>query len=272
RVAATVWSNGRPRPVRLRPGKLGVVLADEPAPRAIAEIRRLDRRLLAASRGGDDDLDDLPGTRVEAAWLRRLFQSRKERTTLLLDSDASEQRLGAMAEAGELKTYRFLHLARHGEMDGRFPLRSALRLSRDALPDPARQLTEGKPLYDGRLTAAEVLRDWKLGAELVTLSACQSGLGKYERGEGFVGFAQALLLAGSRSVCLSLWKVDDGATALLMGRFYQNLLGQRDELKGPMGKAEAKRWLRTLGRAEALKLASRLGGGVERRKGRKQAP
>jgi CHAT domain-containing protein len=75
-----------------------------------------------------------------------------------------------------------------------------------------------------------VLEQWHLNAELVTLSACQTALGKYERGEGFVGFAQALILSGSRSVCLSLWKVDDAATALLMERFYQNLLGKREGL------------------------------------------
>jgi CHAT domain-containing protein len=65
-----------------------------------------------------------------------------------------------------------------------------------------------------------------------------------------VGFTQALLLSGARSVCLSLWKVDDRATALLMERFYQNLLGQRPGLTEALPKAEAlaeaKAWLRGL--------------------------
>jgi CHAT domain-containing protein len=121
-----------------------------------------------------------------------------------------------------------------------------------------------------------VLRDWTLDADLVTLSACETGLGKYTKGEGFMGFAQALLLAGSRSVCLSLWQVDDAATALLMDRFYANLLGQRDGLTKPLGKAEAlaeaKRWLRTLPRAEAVQRAATLTGGVERGKGRPALP
>jgi CHAT domain-containing protein len=115
-----------------------------------------------------------------------------------------------------------------------------------------------------------VLRQWHLNAELVTLSACQTALGKYERGEGFVGFAQGLILAGSRSVCLSLWKVDDTATALLMGRFYENLLGKREGLKGPMGKAaalaEAKAWLRGLSREEATRRAAKVSDGVARGK------
>src|SRR5262249_3332801 len=149
-----------------------------------------------------------------------------------------------------------------------WPLRSALILSRDTLPDPQQQLLAGKPVYDGRLTAEEMLRSWNLNAELVTLSACETALGKYERGEGFVGFAQALVLCGSRSVCLRLWKVDDAATALLMQRFYQNLLGKRHGLKAPLAKAaalrEAKEWLRTLPHEEALRVAAEISHGVER--------
>jgi hypothetical protein len=156
----------------------------------------------------------------------------------------------------------------HGVVDNRLPLRSALVLSRDALPDPGKQLDAGLPVYDGRLTAEKVLRQWHLNAELVTLSACETALGKYERGEGFVGFAQALSLSGSRSVCLSLWRVDDTATALLMERFYQNVLGKRTGLNGSLGKAaalrEAKEWLRTLPRDQALARAAALTKGVVR--------
>jgi CHAT domain-containing protein len=91
-----------------------------------------------------------------------------------------------------------------------------------------------------------------------------------------VGFAQAMLLAGSRAVVLSQWKVDDAATALFMERFYQNLLGKRAELKAPMGKAaalaEAKAWLRTLSRAEAEKRLAQLRQGAARAKGRPALP
>src|SRR5262249_30638586 len=90
------------------------------------------------------------------------------------------------------------------------------------------------------------------------------------------GFAQAALLTGSRSVCLSLWKVDDTATALLMERFYANLLGQREGLKGPLPRAEAlaeaKAWLRALPRKEVVQRAAALGKGVERGKGRPALP
>src|SRR5262249_20727103 len=86
--------------------------------------------------------------------------------------------------------------------------------------------------------------------ELVVLSACESALGRRAGGEGFLGFAQPLLAKGAHSLVLSLWKVDDTATALLMARFYRNLLGRRDGLSKPLPKAEAlagaKRWLRGL--------------------------
>ena len=62
----------------------------------------------------------------------------------------------------------------------------------------------GEPYLEGRLTAGEVLEYWKLDAELVTLSACESGLGRQGGGDGLLGFAQAFLMAGSRSVCLTL--------------------------------------------------------------------
>ena len=140
-------------------------------------------------------------------------------------------------------------------------MESFLALADADLPDPVSRILAGPAPRTGRLTAEEVLRTWNLNADLATLSACQTALGKYERGEGYVGFAQALFLAGARSLVLSQWSVDDEATALLMVRFYQNLLGKRG-LKAPMPKAEAlreaKEWLRQLTRAGAGQELARL--------------
>lgn len=100
----------------------------------------------------------------------------------------------------------------------------------------------------------------------MTLSACQTALGKHEGGEGFVGFSQAMLLSGSRNVCLSLWKVDDTATSLLMERFYRNLL------KSPESKVaaleEAKSWLRGLSVEEVTQRTAALTKEVSRGAGR----
>jgi hypothetical protein len=102
----------------------------------------------------------------------------------------------------------------------------------------------------------------------VTLSACESGLGRQGGGDGLLGFAQAFLLARSRSVCLTLWQVDDTATMLLMDRFYRNLLGKRADGGKPMGKAaalqEAKLWLCTLPVREAEERLRTLTKGVVR--------
>ena len=86
-------------------------------------------------------------------------------------------------------------------------------LTQTGLPDPLEQALNHKPVFDGRLSVREIQRGWELNAELVTLSACETALGREAGGEGFVGFTQALLMSGTRSVCLSLWKVDDTATA-----------------------------------------------------------
>ena len=74
----------------------------------------------------------------------------------------TRQALDALARSGALGRVRYLHLATHGTMHPQLPLQSALILARDRLPDPAAQVEKGLPVYDGRLTAAEVMRDWRL--------------------------------------------------------------------------------------------------------------
>jgi CHAT domain-containing protein len=190
---------------------------------------------------------------VEA--IAQLFKSDNRPARAWLGTDASESKLDQLAAASELKQFAFIHLATHGVIDEAIPQRSAVILTQTGLPDPLDQVLNRKPVFDGRLLVREIQRSWDLKAELVTLSACETALGKESGGEGFVGFTQALLMSGARSVCLSLWKVDDTATALLMTRFYQNLLGRRPGLSNPMPKAEAlreaKMWLRGLTRDEA---------------------
>jgi CHAT domain-containing protein len=229
--------------------------------------------MLVASRGGGEDFEPLPGTRYEVEALARLFRSDDRPTRILLGADASEQELDRLASSGELRQFGFIHLAMHGVIDEDVPTRSAVILTQTGLPDPLEQVLHQKPVFDGRLLVREIQHGWELKAELVTLSACETALGREAGGEGFVGFTQALLMSGTRSVCLSLWKVDDTATSLLMQRFYANLLGRRPGLTAPMPKAEALReakiWLRGLRRSEVLALTAEQSGGIERGKGTK---
>ncbi|HEY8503464.1 MAG TPA: CHAT domain-containing protein, partial [Gemmataceae bacterium] len=95
---------------------------------------------------------------------------------------------------------------------------------------------------------------------------CDTGLGKYSGGEGYIGFSQALFLSGARGMVVSLWPVDELATALLMGRFYENMLGTPEGDVAPLPKAEAlaeaKRWLRGLTAADLERLTADLPRGL----------
>jgi tetratricopeptide (TPR) repeat protein len=265
RVVLKRWRDGKTDVSRISSGTLGVVVDDRPVEEALMAWRSEERKLLAAHRGAN--WAPLPGTRLEARWLANLLPS----PTVLLGSAASEQTLEKIAVTGKLKSIGLLHLATHGEANLTRPLDTALILAQDHLPQPREQemrVLAGKRPMEGKLSVDTILKQWTLDAELVTLSACQSGLGADARGEGMLGFAQALLTRGARSVLLSRWKVDDSATALLMVRFYENLLGKRGGLKAPLGKAEslreAKQWLRTLSREEAQKRLTQLADGVPR--------
>jgi tetratricopeptide (TPR) repeat protein len=274
-VHVAVWRDGKTLDLTMSPGQFAVRIDRRPAAQALKEDQEF-AALLRSTRGGN--FEPLPGTRREVRAVVQALQARDKdaAVTTLFGSDANEQRLAELLAGDKPAPCRYLHLATHGVADDRFALRSALILSQDKLPDPLEQVLHDRPVYDGRLTAAEVMQHWNLDAELVVLSACQSGRGKHEGGEGFVGFSQALLLAGARSVVLSLWKVDDNATALLMQRFYQNLLGSRTGLDQPMPKAEAlgeaKLWLRELPAEQVQKLLEQLPSGERGERVKARAP
>jgi CHAT domain-containing protein len=244
-VEVTLWRAGRTCGTKVFPGMLGVVPHGGPAAEGI-RIARAAESVLAGTRAG---FQPLPGTRREVRAIARLF----DKPEVLLGGKASEAKLEELG--GALRAYRYLHFATHGMSSSTRPLDSFLALASKDLPDPLKRILAGKTAHTGRLTAGHILNAWKLDAELVVLSACQTGLGKHEHGEGYLGFAQALFLAGARSLVLSQWSVDDEGTALLMVRFYQNLLGKRNGLKNALGKAEAlreaKEWLRNLSAKEA---------------------
>jgi hypothetical protein len=256
-VKASAWREGEVFAVRLGGGPLGASLDERPLARALPAWREAEALL----RGEGPSLARLPGTRAEVEAVAALVG--RGRATLLLGSAASEQRLDRLLKEGTLGKARVIHLATHGHVAPHNPEHSALALAADALPDAVEQQRRGRKVYDGWLRVRSILDGWDLDADLVVLSACETGRGKDAGGEGLLGFAQAFLQKGARSVVLSRWKVDDRATTLLMVRFYENLLGKRKGTK-PMGRApaldEARRWLRALERRRATLLA----GGLER--------
>lgn len=158
----------------------------------------------------------LPGATEEATWVARRLGVRA-----LGGPGASERTVKRRIEEAGV-----VHLATHGLAYGS---EERARSSFVALAPG-----EGE---DGLLTVGEVVDGPALSAELVVLSACQTGLGNVKRAEGTLGLQRAFLARGARAVLVSLWSVSDGATALLMRRFYDHWLADGD---GP-SKAEALR-------------------------------
>ncbi len=151
-------------------------------------------------------LEPLPETRVEVEAISKLFPH----TRTLLGRDATEETIKSLAPQA-----RQLHFACHGLLDERFPLNSGLALSIPEHPEEGRD--------NGLLQAWEIFEQVRLDADLVTLSACDTGLGQEMGGEGMVGLVRAFQFAGARSVVASLWSVADVSTAMLMKRFYTYL-------------------------------------------------
>ncbi len=152
----------------------------------------------------------------------RLLYSRREANRILSFVPEAGQRLAALDFAAnraaafdpKLKEFRFLHFATHGVLDEVHPELSGVVLS---------LLDEAGRAQAGFLRLHEIY-NLKLNADLVTLSACQTGLGKEIRGEGLVGLTRGFMFAGAPRVLASLWKVRDDATAELMAEFYRAML------------------------------------------------
>jgi CHAT domain-containing protein/tetratricopeptide (TPR) repeat protein len=180
--------------------------------------------------------DDSDGNAASKLIIRRLRFTRQEAEQILavaprtsnlkaLDFKASR----ATATAPDLSHFRYVHFATHGYLDSERPDLSAMVLS---LVDE-----QGKP-QDGFLRAHEIY-NLNLPAELVVLSACQTGLGKEIKGEGLVGLTQGFMYAGARRVVVSLWSVNDKATAELMQRFYRGMLTEKQTPAASLRKAQA---------------------------------
>lgn len=121
----------------------------------------------------------------------------------------------ATATGAELSQYRIVHFATHGFINNVHPELSGIVLS---LVDQAGEA------QDGFLRVHEIF-NLNLSAELVVLSACRTGLGKEVKGEGLIGLTRGFMYAGTPRVVVSLWSVEDKATAELMARFYKRMLG-----------------------------------------------
>jgi len=201
-----------------------------PAPKAVAVIAdpvfsmndaRFRGDAAETADGSTRRIEHLPGTGNGQLSIPRLPFTRSEADQILAvaprgaSMKAVDFRANrAIATSDELSKYRYVHFATHGYLDTTRAGLSAIVLS---LVDE-----QGNP-QDGFLRTHDIY-NLKLPAELVVLSACETGLGKAVTGEGLEGLPRGFMYAGARRVIVSLWNVNDKATASLMQRLYVGIL------------------------------------------------
>jgi CHAT domain-containing protein len=165
-------------------------------------------------------LYDLPETRVEVLGIGKIVG---KDAVLLLGRDATETAF----KSEPLADFKIIHLAVHGFADNQFPERSGLVLGLDHASHD-----------DGLLQLREII-GLRFNAELVTLAACNTGVGKLQGEEGVTNLVEAFLLSGAKAVVASLWTADDTYTTELMERFYTHIAeGQDKELALRQGKID----------------------------------
>ncbi|MEM9339399.1 MAG: CHAT domain-containing protein, partial [Bacteroidota bacterium] len=145
----------------------------------------------------------LPGSEKEVKEIRYLFMGNNCQPTVQAKRQASETNL----KSEDLSKYQYLHFATHGFVNESEPALSKIFLRPDQKED-------------GSLYAGEIY-NLKINADLVTLSACETGLGKVAKGEGIVGLSRALQYAGANNIIVSLWQVADESTSEMMIEFYK---------------------------------------------------
>lgn len=174
------------------------------------ENRGIDR--LPVYRNLGDHLQALPAARAEVERLAKDYSG-----YFAFDSLASERNFKAIA-----KDYAIIHLAMHGLLNQKEPILSSLAFTED-----------GDSLENNFLQAYEISK-MELNADLVVLSACETGYGRFERGNGIASLARSFMYAGVPALVVSLWQVNDASTSIVMKNFY-------DKLAEGLNKAEALR-------------------------------
>ena len=148
-----------------------------------------------------DALQELPAAREEVKSLSEVFSGQ-----FWQDAAANEWAFKAKA-----KDFGVIHLAMHSVLNNNAPILSALAFTEN-----------GDSIEDNMLEAWEIAH-MRLNAQLVVLSACETGYGKFIQGEGIMSLARSFMYAGVPSLVVSLWQVNDYSTSLIMKLFYKNL-------------------------------------------------
>ncbi|MEJ1241344.1 CHAT domain-containing tetratricopeptide repeat protein [Chryseolinea sp. T2] len=183
---------------------------------------------------GQGDLAPLPATKVEVETIGKVLKTSGYQVTSYMQKDATEAKLKSV------KAPSLMHIATHGyflqDVDRRESafgvnvesasenplLRSGLMLANAAATVSGHRMPNLESNDNGVLTAYEAMNLNLEGTELVVMSACETGLGDIRSGEGVYGLQRAFQVAGADAMIMSMWKVDDAATQMLMTSFYSN--------------------------------------------------
>ena len=237
-----------------------VLVSDIRKYRTVELAQASGSRAVADSLNLRDGVAELPATKIEAEEIDKALEAARIETKLYMDTLGTEASFKALSGKG----MNVLHIATHGfywtereaaVMDNLVFLVNDMPVA--VAEDKAMTRTgllfagantalKGLPLpegvEDGVLTAKEIASLDLRGLDLVALSACQTGLGEIT-GDGVFGLQRGFKKAGANTLLMSLWKVDDNATHLLMTRFYENLLSGMDKY---VALSEAQKYLREL--------------------------
>jgi CHAT domain-containing protein len=154
----------------------------------------------------ENGLEALPFAREEVQAISSLLNRQRLNARTFVESEATEERA-----LKALKESRWVHFATHAILEPTRPLYSRLVLKTDQK-------------HDGMLRAFEVLDVGQTAAEMVVLSACETGLGKTLKGEGLMGLVWVFLATGTKTLVVSQWQVNDLSAARLMTAYYRHLL------------------------------------------------
>ena len=170
--------------------------------------------------------DRLPYTRTEAESILKLVPAAEEMQAF----DFTANR--ATATNPQLSQYRIVHFATHGILNSKNPELSGVVLS----------LVDEKGKSQNGFLRLNDIFNLNLPAELIVLSACQTGLGQDVKGEGLVGLTRGFMYAGAPRVLVSLWSVDDQGTSELMSRFYKKMLQEKLQPAAALRAAQIEMW------------------------------
>ena len=193
------------------------------APELDLERSALKRSAKSLNREG---WSQLPNTLIEAQEILKLVPSSNSLQAFSFDANYN------LATSKNLNQYQILHFATHGFVNPEQPELSGIVLS---------LVNKNGQQIPGYLRLADLFEQ-DYPAELIVLSACETGLGKNVSGEGVVGLTRGLMYAGASRVALSLWQVDDKGTSVLMQEFYKQMLQENKTPSEALRAAQRKLW------------------------------